>query len=158
MRTWLRKTGNVIAAALYFFAAHLYDGLCFAVSSIFSYPEALCIMTAVLLSASIILLFLHETLGERFQWDILGMNEISRTAYADSIPKHKYFRRLMRWTLSKGHRWFFIIGSVTVGPPVVTLLLQEKNNWKSRWFYLVAGTLISVTVWVSIWSGIKNCI
>ena len=153
MRLRLRNIGNLLAAVLYFFAAHLYDGICFAVSSIFSYPEALCIMTAVLFSVSAVSVILHKALRERFGWDILGMNEISRLVHAD-IPKHKYFKRIMKWTLSKGHRWVFVIGSCTVGPPVVTLLLQEKNSRKSGWFYLVSGTIISVLVWVSIWTGI----
>ncbi len=158
MRVWLKNIGNLIAAALYFFAAHIYDGLCFAISNLFSYPEALGLMTAFLLFVSILLVFLHEKLNERFQWDILGMNEINRLAHIKNIPRHQYFKRLMQWALSQGHWWVFFIGSFTVGPPVITLLLQQLNNWKSRWFYLVAGTLISVFVWVTIWAGIGKLI
>lgn len=158
VREQLKNIGNLIVASLYFLAAHLYDGICFAVSNLVSYPEALLIMTATLLFISILLVFLHQKLNERFGWDILGMNEINRLAHIENIPTHQYFKRLMRWSLSKGHWWVFFIGSATVGPPVIALLLQQPNNLKSLWFYLVTGTLISVFTWVTIWSGIGKFI
>ena len=149
----LKRIGNFVAAGLYFFAAHIYDGLCYAVSSIVSYPMALFMMTALLFSASVALVLLHEVLRERFQWDILGMHEINRLTMTSGIPKHHFFKRLMRWALNRGRWWILLIGSFTVGPPVVTLLLA-KENWKSRLSYLASGTLISVLIWVTIWAGV----
>jgi hypothetical protein len=150
----LEKVRNFIAAILYFLAAHLYDGLCYAVSNIVSYPVALFIMTVVLFSASVILVQLHDVMRKRFLWDVLGINKINNLAITDRIPKHKFFKRLLKWAMHRGHWWIHIIGSATIGPPVATLLLRKKGSWQSSLSYLTSGTLISVIIWVTIWAGV----
>jgi hypothetical protein len=150
----LKKVWNIIAAGLYFLVAHIYDGICYAVSNIVSYSMALFVMTIILFSASVILVVLHDRLRERFSWDVLGINEINNLAMTDQIPKHQLFKRLLRWAIRRGHWWIHIIGSTTIGPPVVALLLRKKGTWSASIFYLASGTLISVTLWVTIWAGV----
>ena len=145
---------NFIVAVLYFFAAHMYDGLCYAVSNIVSYPMAIFIMTAILFSASAVLVLLHDELRELFLWDILNINKINDLAKTNSIAKYRLIERLMRWAIQRGHWWVHVIGSATIGPPLVTLLLRKKGNWKSSLSYLTSGTLISVIIWVTIWAGV----
>lgn len=150
----LEKIRNVAAAALYFLAAHIYDGLCYAVSNIVSYQVALVIMTAILFSASAALVYLHDLLSKLFLWDILRIKEINNLVNANSISKNKLSEKLLRWIFRRGRLWIHLLGSITIGPPVVTLLLRKKENWKSTLFYLVSGTLLSVSVWVTIWAGV----
>lgn len=150
----LEKIRNVAAAVLYFLAAHIYDGLCYAVSNLVSYQVALVIMTAVLFFASAALVLLHDLLGEFFLWDILGIKEINNLINANSISKNKLSEKLLCWAFRRGRLWIHVIGSITIGPPVITLLLRKKENWKSTLFYLVSGTLLSVSVWVTIWAGV----
>lgn len=150
----LKTVKNFVIATLYFLAAHMYDGLCYAVSNIVSYPMAIFIMTAILFSASAVLVFLHDELREHFLWDILDINRINTLTNTNSIAKYRLIERLMRWAVQKGHWWIHVIGSATIGPPVVTLLLRKKGNWKSSLFYLISGTLISVIIWVTIWAGV----
>lgn len=151
---YLKTVMNFIVAALYFLAAHMYDGLCYAVSNIVSYPMAIFIMTAILFSVSVVLVFLHDELRELFLWDILDINKINNLADKNSITKYRLIEMLTRWAIQRGHWWIHIIGSATIGPPVVTLLLRKKGNWKSSLFYLISGTLISVIIWVTIWAGV----
>lgn len=151
---WLKMVRNFIVTALYFLAAHVYDGLCYAVSNIVSYPMAIFIMTAILFSTSAVLVFLHDELRKSFQWDILGINQINNLANTNSIPKYRLIERLMKWAIQRGRWWIHVIASATIGPPVVTLLLRKKENWKSSLFYLTSGTLISVMIWVTIWAGV----
>ena len=154
----LKKLGSWAAAILYFLAAHIYDGLCCAVSNLYPYPVALGIMTAVLFSISTALVILHDQLRKFFQWDILGINEINRLAMIDHLEPHKISQRLTLWILRQGHWWIHIIGSALIGPPVVTLLLRKDESWKSNLVYLTSGTLISVLVWVTAWTGIGQLI
>jgi len=149
-----QRIGGLIAAILYFLAAHVYDSLCYVVSNLFSYPVAILIMTTVLLLASTALVGLHDRLREFFQWDILGINEINSLANTASTAPLKFSQRFTRWLIRKGHWWIHVIGSFTIGPPVVTLLLREKGKWPSSAFYLASGSLISAGGWVTIWSGI----
>lgn len=151
---FLKRTGSFVAAVLYFFAAHIYDGLCYTVSNLFSYPVAICLMSAVLFSLSTSLVILHDRLEKCLAWDILQINEINRLVNTNSIAQYKLSQRFTRWIIRKGRWWVHIVGSFTIGPPIVTLILREKNNLKFSLFYLGSGTLISVLTWVTVWSGV----
>lgn len=150
----LKRIGSLVAAVFYFLTAHFYDGLCYVVSNLVPYPVAILTMTGVLLLASTALVALHDRLREFFRWDILGIDEINMVTNAASTVPHKLTHRLTHWLVRKGHWWIHIIGSFTIGPPVVTILLREKNKWQSSAFYLVTGSLISAIGWVTIWSGV----
>lgn len=152
--TWIKKFRNIIAAVIYFSLAHIYDGICYTVSNLVTYPEALLIMAAFLFSVSLALVYLHKLMRKRFSWDIVGLNKLIKLEEEKDIPKYRIFKRLLRWTMRKGHWWIHIIGSCLIGPPVVTVLLSKKGSWKSGFFYLSSGTLISVIVWVTVWSGV----
>lgn len=151
---FLKRAGNIATATLYFLAAHLYDGLCCAISNIYPYPVALVIMTTVLFSASILLVMVHDQLRLYFRWDVLGINELNRLSRTGQLETHKISERFTRWLLQKGHGWIHLIGSLTIGPPIITLLLRKQECRKANLFYLTSGTLISVLFWVTVWAGI----
>jgi hypothetical protein len=151
---WIRRIGSFIIAVLYFLAAHIYDGICYMVSNVFGYLQALGIMSLLLFLASAILVWLHGFARGRFGWDVLGLTDLNQLRNTESIPTRRAFKRLIRWTLRKGQWWVFGIGSIFLGPAIVTPLLQQEGNQKSALFYLAAGTLLSVLFWVSLWSGV----
>lgn len=151
---WYGRIKDVVVAVLYFAGAHLYDGLCYAVSNIFSYPRALAIMAVILFLLSLLLVGLHGLTQRRLGWDVIGLNGINRLKDQEDIPPHRIFKRLTRWTL-RGGRWGVLVaGSIFIGPPVVALLLREEERARSTFFYLVIGTLLSVVFWVTVWSGV----
>lgn len=151
---FLKRARNIAAATLYFLAAHLYDGLCCAISNIYPYPVALGIMIIVLFSVSTMLVIMHDQLRLYFRWDVLDINELNRLSRTDRLETIKISERFTRWLLQKGHGWIHLIGSLTIGPPIVTLLLRKQECWKANLFYLTSGTLISVLFWVTVWAGI----
>jgi hypothetical protein len=151
---WIQNIVNFIVAVLYFVTAHVYDGICYAVSNVFSYLQALGIMSVLLFSVSAILVGLHGFTRGRFGWDVLGLTDLNQLRNTESISAHRVFKRLIRWTLRKGQWWVFGIGSIFLGPAIITPLLQKEGNRKSALFYLAAGTAFSVLFWVSLWSGV----
>ena len=148
------RAKNWIVGALYFLGVHWYDGVCYAISNSFSYPKAFSIMFVFLFFLSAILVPLHYLIKKFFSWDMLGLEEANELKNKKDIPKRQLIKRAMRWSLRKGHWWTFFIGSITVGPPIITPLLRKKGDWKSSMFYLFTGTFVSVAFWVSVWSGV----
>lgn len=138
---------------LYILGAHWYDGVCYAVSSIFPYYQALIIMFGILFLLSVVLNFFHKITENKFGWDIMGLNEFKNMDREKYIPAWRIFKRL-KMLMAKSRRTTFWIGSILIGPPIVAILLRKENNWRNNLLYVVPGTLISVFVWVTLWSGV----
>ncbi len=151
---WCKKKRNWLVAALYFVGAHWYDGICYMVSNAFSYPKALLIMYGFLFSLSSLLIPLHYLVKKYFSWDMLGLDEVNELRNREDIPRHQIVKRAMRWALRKGRRETFFVGSILIGPPIITPILRKKGNLGSSIFYLTTGTFVSVIFWVTLWSGV----
>ena len=136
----------------YFLGAHWYDGICFAVSNMFPYFLALAYMYFFLFFLSVALIFFHGITERKFGWDIMGLHEF-KDAGQKPIPAWRIFKRLKK-LMTKSRRTTFWIGSILIGPPVVTILLRRENNWKNNLLYIIPGTFLSVFVWVTLWSGV----
>lgn len=151
---WLLKSlTNVIVAVILFGLYHVYDGVCYAVSNMYELASALIIMCIILFSASMVLVFLHQVIGEKFGWDVLGLEELNALKSAE-IPNRKIFKRLTRWIMRR--TWtIYWIGAIILGPPFVALLLRKDKSWYlTITKYVIPGTLISVFFWVFSWRGI----
>lgn len=149
-----RRALDAGVGVVYFFGAHLYDGVCYAVSNLYSYPKALLIMSAFLLLLSVMLAALHCTVRRRIGWDVLGLRELGSLRDRHDLPPHRIFRRLAAWTLNHGRWWFFTVGSLFLGPPVVAVLLGEGRSRLAAMLLLAGATLMSVVFWVTVWSGV----
>jgi len=152
--SWFRRAADAGVGIAYFIGAHLYDGLCYAVSSLYSYPKALAIMFIILLLISLILVALHRFAESRLGWDVLGLQRLGSLKNCQDIPAHRIFRRLVAWTLRRGRCGVFLVGSILLGPPVVTVLLSDERSRRRAIPILVGGTLVSVAFWVTVWSGV----
>jgi hypothetical protein len=152
-RRWFRGLTDTAVAVLYFLAAHVYDGVCYSVSNLYGYGDAVAIMSAVLFAVSAFLVVVHDLAASYLEWDILGLAGLNALRSAD-IPPRRVFKRLTRWTLQKGRWWIFALGSIFLGPPVVTPLLREGGCRRSAILLLAGGTLISVAFWVTVWSSV----
>lgn len=153
-RSALRAVRDTTIAVAYFLLAHVYDGLCYVVSNLYSYGKALVLMSIVLFPVSALLVALHSAAAHRWGWDILGLAALSAIQNERGIPPRRFFKRFVQWTLNQGRWWIFGIGSIFIGPPVITPILAKKNKPLSALSYLAGGSLLSVVFWVTVWSGV----
>ena len=152
--SWFRRASDAGVGIAYFIGAHLYDGLCYAVSSLYSYPMALVIMFVILFLISLILVAFHRLAESRLSWDILGLRDLGSLKNRQDIPAHRIFRRLVAWTLRRGRGGIFLVGSILLGPPVVAVLLGDERSRRRAILLIAGGTLASVAFWVTVWSGV----
>lgn len=152
--SWFRRVSDAGVAVAYFIGAHLYDGLCYAMSSLYSYPKALAIMFVILFLISLILVASHRLAESRLGWDVLGLRDLGSLKNRQDIPGHRIFRRLVAWTLRRDRCGIFLVGSILLGPPVVTVLLGDERNRRRDISLIASGTLVSVAFWVTVWSGV----
>src|SRR5690349_8567153 len=124
---FIRKARDVIVLAVLFCLYHLYDVFCYYVSNVCALFPALCIMLAVLFLAAVLLVFLHQIVGEKFGWDVLGLSEFNALKGAD-IQRRNIWKRFERWVMRR--TWtIYWIGSIIFGPHVVALLLRRNKRW-----------------------------
>lgn len=153
-KKWCRTLCSIALAVLYFLAAHAYDGVCYAVSNMFTFPKAIVIMYVILLAVSAALVSFQELALKYWHWDALGLEALNVLKDEKHISSRRIFKRLARWMLRKGHWWIFGIGSVVLGPPIITPMLEKRGSKKSRLFYLMSGTFVSTAFWVTVWNGV----
>jgi hypothetical protein len=152
--SWFRRISDAGVGIGYFIGAHLYDGLCYSVSSLYSYPKALAIMLVILFLVSLILVTFHRIAESRLGWDVLELGDLRRLKNRQDISAHRIFRRLVAWTLRRGRGGIFLVGSILLGPPVVAVLLNDERSRRRAILLVVGGTLVSVVFWVTVWSGV----
>lgn len=148
------KARNGIVTVLLFLGYLWYDGVCYVISNRYGYLRALGIMSIFLFALSVLLVFVHELANKYFSWDILGLQHINELRNNNQLPKHKLFKRFMRWVMTNGYWTIYLVGPWTVGPFIVALLLRKEEKWKENMLYIIPGTLISVIFWVTVWTGV----
>jgi hypothetical protein len=148
-----KKTLNVALGPVYFLGAHWYDGFCYVVSNALPLSQAFVFMFFFLASLSAVLVFIHEITERRMGWDIMNLQEFKDRDQNKIIPPWRAFKRFKRWMVLNS-RITFWLGSWTVGPPIVTILLRKEANWKQNMVYILPGSLLSVLIWVPIWTGL----
>ncbi|MGO9532715.1 MAG: hypothetical protein ACLPT6_07835 [Desulfobaccales bacterium] len=140
----------VVLAGLYYGFSAVY----YAISNMFKYHQALAIMSLILFSTSVILVYLHDYAEKMYSWDILGLAYLNNLRTDDHIYKYQLFKRLFRWTLRKGFWTIYVIGPIIIGPYVVAIILRKDKSCKSNLSYIIPGTLLSVLFWVTTMKGI----
>jgi hypothetical protein len=153
----LKDTGKHIVHTFswvaYFFGAHAYDVFCFIISNSFGYTKALAIMFIALFIVSILLVWGHAKLKERSGFDLLGIEKLTMTENETSSTKQNH---LHRWILSNRTVTFWI-GSIIIGPPIITLLLRKSDHWKQSFRYIFLSTMLTTLFWVSVYTiGIET--
>jgi len=150
-----RRLKNPVAAIIYFAGVHAFDALYALTCKEFSYFASMGIMLTALAGVSIVLIELHEWIGKRTGWDVIGLESLNRLRDVEDNPPARVGRRIKRWCMRR-RLTIFIFGSCLVGPPVVTILLRRPGRWVDNVFYILSGTLISVVTWVTVWKGFWN--
>jgi hypothetical protein len=151
---WCRKARDGLAALFIFAAYHWYDGLCYFVSNTFSFIEAVFVMSLVLFLASLAFVYLHEFMARKYSWDMLGLERLKELGRDVGIPRHRIFKKLLKRVLSGGYWAIYLLGPLTIGPPIVAILLRKKKNLKQNLSFIIPGTLLSAVFWVSVWTGV----
>ena len=148
-----RKILDPFLFAVYLVGVHWYDVLCACISNEFKYWTALMIMTILLLTISVSLVGGHAWTELRFGWDLMGLEEFKGSKALLPLPRRKIFKRFKLW-ITKSRRTTLWLGSVIIGPPVVTVLLRKNPGWRESLRYIIPGTLLSVGVWVTFYAGV----
>lgn len=151
---WCKKGKNAIVVIVYFILVHLYDGLCYAVSNALGFLRAFAVMSILLFVVSVLIVLLHETVGRKYSWDICELEHLNKLKHEEMIPRYKFFKRLLRWTMRKGYYAIYFIIPCVIGPFVSAIILRKDNSWRQNLTYIIPGTLMSVTAWVTIWTGV----
>jgi hypothetical protein len=148
------KVRDGFVAILMIVAYHCYDGICYAVSNLLGYFQAILIMSALLLFLSVVFVYLHEFLFVTYSWDMLGLQHLNDLKYEMQIPQHRIFKRLLKKVMIGGYWWIYFVGPLIIGPHVVTILLRRGNKLSQNLTYIIPGTLLSAVFWVSMWAGV----
>lgn len=150
---WCRKWKNLFVGIGYLAGAHAFDALYAIVSKAFSYFTAIGIMVLILGSVSIIFVFGHKKIKEKYDWDALELDHLNALRSEKDIPRKMLWKRFQKWMMQR-RITIFIFGSIAIGPPVITILLRKCPDDKvDNAFYIFSGTLLSVVFWVSSWTG-----
>lgn len=149
---WGKKTVNIALGPAYFVGAHWYDALCYTVSNIFNLVAAAAIIFSFLSLLSVVLIFSHQVIERKFDWDLMGLEEF-KGKKETPIPSWRIFKRFKLW-LTRNRKTTFWFGSIIIGPPIVTILIRENKNWPCNLKYILSGSFLSTAFWVPIWSGV----
>lgn len=148
-----RQTANSIFFFAYVVCAHWYDVLCAYVSIKFNYLTAFMLTAILLFVISALIVCGHTWAEKKFGWDITGLDEFKSSKSPLSIPKWRIIKRLKHFAMNTRKTTFWL-GSIIVGPPVITILLRKDAGWGQNLKYIIPGTLLSAGFWVSFYVGI----
>lgn len=153
---WCKKARNAIAVATLLLYYYLFDSACYLTSNYLGFEKSIIIMSLVIFLVSVMAVRIYDLCQAKHSWDVLGMEKINLLLHdKEEIPRHKIFRRLLRWVLKRGGSLaVFLIVPCIFGPFISTILLRKNVSWKQNMVFIVSGTIISALFWVSLWMGI----
>jgi hypothetical protein len=154
LHRWLRKTRDVLALILLLLIYHGVEALCYVISNLFPYYQAVPIYASCLLVIALGLIGVHDYLRRRFHWDALSLHYVNSLSHDETIQPYQIYKRAIRFILRKGFWVIFLIGPVLLGPFVATILLRKRRNWTVNIAYTICGAFFNALFWVAFMAGL----
>jgi hypothetical protein len=155
-RNLILKIRNVLALGCLLLIYYGYAELCYLISDKFRYFQAVTLFGISLFLGVMGLIYLHEYLGARYDWDAMKLNYLRslREDAAEELPPHRVYLRATRFVLQKGYWAILFIGPLLLGPFLVTVLLRKHKTWQSNVGYTFFGALYNALFSVALAKGV----
>ncbi len=153
-RPKILRIRDVIALIVLLIIYHGYEVLCYIISNLYDYYQAVGLFAGAIFLGSLLLIYLHDFIKEKYDWDAMALQYVNSLRDDVSIPSYQIFKRLTRLVLQKGYWAIFLVGPVILGPFVITLLLRRHKTWIAHLFYAVSGSFFNALFWVAFMKGL----
>jgi hypothetical protein len=142
LRKFLRKLREAAAVAFLVVFSYSFSLLSYFFAKKLDYLRSVALFGASLFLGVIILVYLHDYLRGRFDWDMLKLeylNSLRKDEEEEEIAAHNVYMRLTRFIMRKGYWAILLLGPLFLGPFLVTVLLRKQKTWRHNASYTLFG-------------------